>query len=104
MRAGKFDRPIVIQQPAEAQTADGQDIQTWSTYHSCYAQWTPLLGNERFRAAGTHAVEAGKFVFRYKTGILPTMRVSFDSKFYKIVAVSEITRRRATELTVELWQ
>lgn len=104
MRTGQLDRPIVIESSSASQDAMGQDVLTWSTYHSCFARWQPMMGNERFRAGGTHAVEVGKFTIRYKEGILPTMRVSFNSKYYRIVGIAEIPRRKGTEVSVELWQ
>lgn len=104
MKAGSFDRPIVIEQATSTQDTMGQDIQqSWSTFHACYAQWKPLMGNERFRASGLHAVESGAFGIRYKEGILPTMRITFDNKYYKITGIAEDTRRRNIEITVERW-
>lgn len=104
MRVGKLDRPIVIESASLVQDGMGQEIQTWTTFHSCYARWQPMTGYERFKASGTHAVDTGKFTIRYKDGVLPTMRVSFDSKYYKITGIAEVPRRKATEITVELWQ
>lgn len=104
MRAGKIDRPIVIEQQTVTQDAMGQEIPVWSVFYACYAQWQPMMGNERFRASGLHAVEVGKFTTRYKEGILPTMRIVFNGNYYRITGIAEIPRRKGTEISVEAWQ
>lgn len=83
----------------------GQAVPTWSTLVSCRAEWVPMLAGERFRG-GVHAIEAGKFRIRYLSTVTVTekMRVLFDGKYYKIVGMAEIDRRRGLELAVELWK
>ena len=103
MRAGKLDRPIVIQSPVITQDITGQDVSTWITFHSCYAQIMFMTGNEQFKAQGVHSNNQIKIAFRYKPGILPTMRVSFDGTIYRINSVIEIPRRKGTELLCEVW-
>jgi SPP1 family predicted phage head-tail adaptor len=103
MRAGKLDRIIVVQQVSLSQDIMNEPIQTWSTYLTCYAEWRPITTNERFRAQGDHSIDAGRFITRFYA-INPLMRISFDSKIYKITGISEITRRQGLEIAVESWQ
>jgi len=102
MRAGNLDRPIVIQSGTFTTSDLGQEVVTWATFWTGFARWEPMTANDRFRASGIHAVKAGKFTIRYKSGVLSTMRVLFDSEYYKILGVRELPRREGTELTVEL--
>lgn len=104
MQAGKLDRPITIQQVTLTQHANGQELETWTTFISCNAEWKPLQSNERFRANGLHQLDAGRFVVRYISGITTNMRILFDSVYYKILGIREITRRQGFEIEVETWR
>lgn len=103
MRAGQLDRPIVIETATYQQDGLGQEIPTWSQWLATYARWEPVMGNERFRAMGTHSVDAGKFTIRYRAGLQPTMRIKFDGRTYKITGIAEMPRREGLEITVEVW-
>lgn len=104
MRAGTLDRSITIEQPTETADANGQAVQSWTTYLATRADWIPLTSNDRFKAAAVHAVEAGKFRIRYSQGVTEKMRIAFDGKYYKIIGLMEIERRRGLEIAVELWK
>jgi SPP1 family predicted phage head-tail adaptor len=103
MRSGKLDRPIVIQTPVITQDITGQDISTWIPFYSCYAQVMPERGSEQYVSSGLHSRKTVRFIIRYKAGILPTMRIVFDNTYYRILSVTEMTRREGTELVGEVW-
>jgi len=103
MRAGRLDRPITIETPVITQDITGQDISTWIPFHNTYGQIVPERGKEQYSSSGTHSHKQIKIVIRYKAGILPTMRFVLDGAAYRIISVTEIIRRKGTEIIGEAW-
>lgn len=101
--AGKHDRPIKIERMILEQDDFGQEIPKWVLVHQAYGQVLPNTGTERFTSDGKHSQEIARVNIRYKDGLDPTMRVQLNCKIYRILAVTEIGRREATELFIERW-
>jgi SPP1 family predicted phage head-tail adaptor len=101
MRAGKFDRRIVIQEAISSPDEYGQPIQTWTTFAERLAQKLDVRAQERFEAAQEIATETTTFRIRYLAGVLPTMRVVCEGKTYDIRGIAELGRRRGLDITCE---
>ena len=93
IQAGKLDRRIIIEEKTAEQDASGHESYTWSTFYDTWAEVKPLGALERFNAEGKHAVETKAFIVRYKEGVSPTMRVSFENTYWQITGVEEYGRR-----------
>lgn len=98
MRAGRLRNYITIQQPTEAEDANGEIIQTWSTFANVWAEILPLVGKEYWSARQTVAEITGKIRLRYINGITAKMRVLYGSKIYDIEAPPIDVENRHIEL------
>ena len=106
MDPGKLDRRIVIQSTTQTRETDGGIIDTWGTYatRSASITYTRAAGesNEVGRKTSIYQV---LFTVRSDTttrAITTKMRISYDSKFWDIRAVSErADEYRKMYLTIE---
>ncbi len=102
MRSGPMDREIIIQQVSLADNSFGSSqVPTWSTFATVWAQVTPMKADERFVSAQKYASKVNKFRIRYLTGLLPTMRISYDGVIWKILGLSEMGRHDGHEILAE---
>ena len=84
----RLDQQITIQQRAAGVDALGQASETWNAiYTGIWASAEPLTGREFFAAGQTQAEVTTRFRIRYRSNIVPTMRVVWRSQPYDIVAV-----------------
>jgi SPP1 family predicted phage head-tail adaptor len=101
MRAGLLDRRIIIQRKSVSQSDSGDEIVTWNTLATVWAQKVDLRGLERFAAAQFvgHAIRT----FRIRWSITAESvnvkdRLFFDDRVYDITDVREIGRREGIEI------
>lgn len=99
MAAGNLDRRIVIQQPTFSQDASGQDIPSWTTFATVWAQLTQGAATEDFKEPARRAERSVKFRIRYLAGVTTVMRVVWDGQVYAINDVAEPERRTWIDLT-----
>jgi SPP1 family predicted phage head-tail adaptor len=84
--------------------AIGEEVVTWNdlvtttTDHAIWAEVWPLKGREFFAAQQTQYAADVRFRIRYRSDVLMTDRLVYDSVNYDIVQVSEIGRREGLEL------
>lgn len=92
-RIGKMDRVIVIQSTTQTRETDGGIIDTWGTYATRYASitYTRKAGESNEASRKTSLYQAIFNVRRdsLTKNITTKMRVSYDSKYWDIRAVSE---------------
>ncbi len=88
MLAGKLRHWIIIQQKgAVAKDEYGAEVIPWTTFHSCWAEISPLLGREFLEAQQMQARVTHRVKIRYKAGVLPEMRVLFGNRILAIESV-----------------
>jgi len=95
MRAGALRNRIQIQ-AATASTGDyGEEIKTWATLISAWAEISPLMGREYVESAQVQAAISHRIRLRYRSDVdlYPTQRVVAGSKIYDIVSVQEVETR-----------
>lgn len=98
MRAGDLDRKIVIQALTVGKNSDGAPTESWSTHAEMWAKVEDLKGTE-YLAAKKEAVQVStRFYTRYVSGVLPSMRISYDSAYYNIEHAREMGRRSGLEI------
>lgn len=91
--AGRLDRRITISRRTTTQDALGGVVETWSPLCTVWAACRPLTGREYFAAMQVNAEIAMEFTIRWREGITPLDRVTFDGRDYDVVHVAEIGRR-----------
>jgi SPP1 family predicted phage head-tail adaptor len=87
MKLGNFDRYIVIESYTEAADSYGEKVQTWTTYHSTFANMNTTGGTEQISADELTGKLNVDWTIRYKSGINEKMRVNYGSNYYQITAV-----------------
>lgn len=105
MRSGRLDRTITIQSFTESSDALGELVQTWSTFATRRAEYTPQRMDEAFEAARTVATRRVMFTIRWLDGLTEEMRIVFDdgsgSKNWNIRSVEQIGRKRGWRIIAE---
>lgn len=89
MKAGDLRHRIVIEQVAITQDTYGGMTEAWSTVTGCSsvpAAVEPLRGKEFFDSRQTVADVDIRVRIRYRSGIIPRMRVKFGSRYFDIKA------------------
>lgn len=87
MRAGTLRRRITIQQRSTTKDSYGQQAVTWTDYISCWADIQPASGRELVAAQAQQYEISHTVLIRYRTGIVPTMRVVYQGTVYNILAI-----------------
>ena len=98
MRAGRLDRIILIQRKTTSADSFGEPIETWATVATVWAEMVPVRGQERYAAMQQIAEIDTVFRIRYRAGITPLDRISYNSRLYDIKHVLEIGRFEGLEL------
>jgi SPP1 family predicted phage head-tail adaptor len=88
MQAGKKRHKITIQQIAlgSAGTYGGQ-AKSWSTFAQPWAEIRPSGGKKLMAAQAVQSKVDVEITIRYLAGVVPKMRVSYNSAVYDIEAV-----------------
>jgi SPP1 family predicted phage head-tail adaptor len=97
MKIGKLRHRIAIEQVAETQDSDGSVSEAWYTYDTVQASIEPVSGREYFAGQTTHADVTHRIYMRYIPGIIPGMRIVYQSRIFAILSVIN-TRERNLEL------
>lgn len=98
---GLLDRRVAFQTLSETKNDYNEPVQSWSTTFTCWASVMPLKNIEQFSAGGLRPEKMSVFRIRYRPSVVETMRLSYDSKYYRIVGIAEIRRREFLDVTAE---
>lgn len=90
MRARALRNKILIEQVTETRDEIGGVIETWSTFATRQAEVEPLNGREYFDSRATQADITIRFRIRYLNGLVPKMRVNYDSRYFDIESVINV--------------
>lgn len=104
MRAGRLRHRITIEKPDDA-AASWNGAQTWSTYATVWARLEPTRGSER-TSQETGKIKAEitvKITMRYIRGVLPSMRFSFEGRYFYPTSILNIEERNQ-ELQIEAYE
>lgn len=101
MEAGRLDRRVDLQRRSlAAPNAHGEQVQSWATYATVWAQKLEGGGRETFIAQTTYAATDKRFRIRHRTDVLTTDRLVCEGVSFDIIGVAEIGRREGLELFV----
>jgi SPP1 family predicted phage head-tail adaptor len=98
VKAGALDRRVVIQTRTLTRNAYGEQVESWATLDTVWAQKLDVLGREFFGSQRELAEGTAKFRLRWRDDLSVTDRLSFDSKTYDIVQISELGRHEGLEI------
>ena len=89
VRAGDLRHRIIIQQPSISQNSMGEWVKTWETFCTCWGEILPDTGNTQYSAKQLNAEASGKIRIRYRAGLKPTMRISYQGHIYEVLSLIE---------------
>lgn len=99
MQAGRLRHRITIQQKAPTRDSFGGEVEAWTAVATVSASVEPLDGREFLEARQLQAEVTTRIRIRYRTGIVPQMRVVWGSHTYDVQAVIDpASRRRELQL------
>ena len=102
-QAGQLDRRITIQTFSETKDSFGQEVKSFSTLASVWANVVERVGREGEDGEMIAATKKVEFVIRYRTDVNEEMRISYNSNTYKIQAIQSADARKAFLKIVCLW-
>ena len=87
MQAGRLNRRCTLQQPGTTTDELGQPIPGWTDVATVWASVVDVSGREYVAAGGLQNSAQTKITIRYRSGIVPSMRVVHGSDAYNVEAV-----------------
>jgi SPP1 family predicted phage head-tail adaptor len=102
-QAGQLDRRITIQNFSETTDSFGQEVKSFSTLASVWANVVERVGREGEDGEMIAATKKVEFIIRYRTDVDEEMRISYNSNTYKIQAIQSADARKAFLKIVCLW-
>ncbi|WP_054892278.1 MULTISPECIES: phage head closure protein [unclassified Pseudomonas] len=87
MRAGDLRHRIEIQHrvtPRDPVTLEIGEPE-WQLFAKVWAQITPLSARDLIAAQAAQSEATARIVIRYRSGVLPTMRIAYRDEVYSIV-------------------
>lgn len=106
MQAGRFDQMITLQ--SEVNTRDAtfsSPVPSWPDYATIAAEvsFKPVREPEPDAAGQKQSTLRVIFRAQFYPGVLPTMRILFESKYYRILDVAVVGRRRTLMINAAEW-
>lgn len=102
-QAGQLDRRITIQNFSETTDSFGQEVKSFSTLASVWANVVEKVGREGEDGEMIAATKKVEFVIRYRTDVDEEMRIIYNNNTYKIQAIQSADARKAFLKIVCLW-
>lgn len=87
MRAGLLRHRLTIQIPSKSRNDFGELIESWNDWATVWGSIEPNLGKRYFEAKQANSEVQGLIRIRYRTGLLPTMRVKYGDQIFKIISI-----------------
>lgn len=84
MEAGKLDRRVRLQAPAEMKNAIGEGVRSWVDIATVWAQIEPLSSRELLAQRREVSDVSTRIRIRYRPGITAAMRIVHGSNVYRI--------------------
>jgi len=105
-QAGQLDRRITLQTFSETTDTFGQEVKTYSTLASVWANVKENIGvgnGEGEKGDMIAATKKVEFIIRYRTDVNEQMRITYNNNTYKIQAIQSADARKAFLKIVCLW-
>ena len=102
MRAGDLDRRMIFESFTELKDSTGYAVKTWSTFKTVWAMKTQLDGKERDVDENRSTGRMIKFRINWRSDLNNTMRIKFESQWYKIEDIKELGRKDGLQIITSL--
>jgi SPP1 family predicted phage head-tail adaptor len=95
--AAQLRERVTIERPVTTRNSLGEEVPAWETHAEVWAARLPVRGREWMAAAQTQTGTEVRFLVRWQSGILPTMRVVHNGVAHAIVGEPiDVDGRRTT--------
>lgn len=89
MRAGELNKRLTIQQPTATTNIRGGKTKGWADLATVWGSLESLSGREFFEAHQTETEITTRIRIRYMSGLNTHMRISYGTKYWKIISIIE---------------
>ena len=93
LRAGKYCHQVYLQAPAKTYDAEGQEVITWTTVATVWAEVVPLTGKEYFAAKAVNSELTHRVTIRYRRNVKTTWRVLYGTRVLEIMSVADVEEK-----------
>lgn len=101
MDIGKLNKRITIQQQSLTYDDAGQQVESWSTFASVWADIKFKSGKETIKADALASTVMASIRIRYKQGVNAGMRVQYKDEQYEILSIMpHVNENRYVDLAV----
>ena len=100
MQIGKLRRRATVQEKTYTRNSFGEEVITWATWASVWAEVRGLSGREWVEARQVAADVTTSIRVRYREGFAPTMRVVVGASTYEVAAPAMDVDGRGRELVL----
>lgn len=101
MNAGRLDRKILFMEHSTTTDTFGQEKDVFTPGAIVWAEKRDVVANEAVEADQITANVRTEFIIRWRSDVLPTWRIRYDSKDYNIRGILEIGRREGLRIITE---
>ena len=99
---GQFNEKIIIQKPTDVKKSTGENVPTWATFYTAFAQRIYRSGKEGNEGDQEVALNRVKFKVYYKAAVTERMRVKDAANvLYDIVHIEIVGMNQFLILTAE---
>jgi SPP1 family predicted phage head-tail adaptor len=100
MIAGPLDRRVTWQRATSTKDGLGADVPTWATVFETWCAKVATRGLEQVASADTIEEQTATLQLRWRPGLLPTDRVVFEGRNWRIQSLAELGRREGVEIII----
>lgn len=86
MNPSLLNKRVSILEQSTTQNSYGETESNWLTIATVWANIRPLRGRELYQANQVHSETTSKVTIRYRSGILPKMRINYSGRILEIIA------------------
>lgn len=91
MKSGQLNQRVTVQKLAATRDSTGEELETWTTVATRWANIEPLRGKEKYQRSGETTTNFYKVLMRYEAGLLSTARrLVYGSQHLDIESVINI--------------
>jgi SPP1 family predicted phage head-tail adaptor len=98
MKLGKLKHLITIEKKLFIKNEFGEEEVSWESFVQCYASIEPLLGREYFLANQTQSDVSHKVTIRWRDGINPGYRMSWNDRIFDITSCLNVDEMNVEEI------
>lgn len=87
MRAGLLRHRLTFQIPSKSKNDFDEWVESWNDWVTIWGSIEPNLAKRYFEARQANSEVEGLIRIRYRSGVLPTMRVKCGDRIFKIISI-----------------